>query len=191
MNISEQARALIENIIIVHLQYQSSDVEVIVQDIRYSFSDKIANFGGVFGIWAELTGFSLLGIINVCVIVLKVLLRCLKNWKKPCLSNSNDESSTKLSHAQDPNFRKAPSPVLEESPSPEQTQSPTFEEGLENASNWTALHSKIPRPVQTQGQTFMEEHKPEPEPSPSNRLRPKNPTSVTQSLSKTPPPFFF
>ena len=89
MNISEQAKVLAENIIIVHLQYPSSDVDITVLDSRYSFSDKLANFGGVFGMWAELTGFSLLGIINVCLIVLKLLLGRLKNWRTDCLSNSN------------------------------------------------------------------------------------------------------
>ena len=50
---------------------------------------KIVNFGGVFGIWAELTGFSLLGILNACLIVLKLLVGRLNHWKTDCLSNSN------------------------------------------------------------------------------------------------------
>ena len=89
MNISEQAIILAENVIIVHLRYISSDVDMTVLDSRYSFSDKIASFGGMFGIFAEFTGFSLLGIINVCLIILKLLLGRLKNWKTDCLSNSN------------------------------------------------------------------------------------------------------
>ena len=89
MNISEQAKVLTENVIIVHLKYTSSKVDMTVLESRYSLSEKIANFGGMFGIWAELTGFSLLGIINVCLIVLKLLLGRLKNWKTDCLSNSN------------------------------------------------------------------------------------------------------
>ena len=89
MNISEQAKVLTENVIIVHLQYPSSKVDITILESRYSMSEKIANFGGMFGIWAELTGFSLLGIINVCLIVLKLLLGRLKNWKTDCLSNSN------------------------------------------------------------------------------------------------------
>ena len=88
MNLSEQAKILVENVIIVHLKYRSSEVDMTILDSRYSDSDKIANFGGVFGIWAELTGFSLLGIINVGLIILKILLGRLKNWKTDCLSNS-------------------------------------------------------------------------------------------------------
>ena len=82
MNISENAKILTENIIIVHLKYPSSEVDITVLESRYSLSEKIANFGGMFGIWAELTGFSLLGIINVCLIVLKLVLGQLKNWKQ-------------------------------------------------------------------------------------------------------------
>ena len=36
-------------------------------------TDKIANFGGTFGIWAELTGVSLLGMINLVVVQTKKL----------------------------------------------------------------------------------------------------------------------
>ena len=133
MNISEQAKVLAENIIIVHLQYPSSDVDITVLDSRYSFSDKLANFGGVFGMWAELTGFSLLGIINVCLIVLKLLLGWLTSWRSDYMPNSNKRSATNHSQTQEPYFRKAKSPIFEETSSPEQAQSPTFEEGLEQS----------------------------------------------------------
>ena len=49
-----------------------------VIDTRYSLSDKIAKFGGTFGIWAEITGFSLLGIINVIIIIFKMLFKSIK-----------------------------------------------------------------------------------------------------------------
>ena len=187
------------------MQYQSSDVEVIVQDIRYSLSDKIANFGGVFGIWAEFTGFSLLGIINVFLIVFKLLLGRLMNWNSNYMSKSNERSAIKHNHSQDPSSRKTQSTALEEVPKPaltqspdlaedlgpEQVKSPTIEEELENVGILTTVHCKIPRPIKTQSPTFIEELKPEPDLSPLDRLRPKNPTSVTHSTSKTPPPFFF
>ena len=82
MNISEKAKILTENVIIVHLKYPSSQVDITVLESRYSLSEKIANFGGMFGIWAELTGFSLLGIINICLIFLKIILEGLKNYKQ-------------------------------------------------------------------------------------------------------------
>ena len=67
-----------KNMIIVHLKYQSSKVDMAVIDTRYTLSDKIAKFGGTFGIWAELTGFSLLGIINVIIIIFKMLYKSIK-----------------------------------------------------------------------------------------------------------------
>ena len=67
-----------KNMIIVHLKYQSSKVDMTVIDTRYTLSDKIAKFGGTFGIWAELTGFSLLGIINVIIIIFKMLYKSIK-----------------------------------------------------------------------------------------------------------------
>ena len=63
------------NIIIIRLKFKSSEVEMTVSDARYTLSDKIANFGGTFGIWAELTGFSLLGIINIFLILFKILIK--------------------------------------------------------------------------------------------------------------------
>ena len=63
------------NIIIIRLKFKSSEVEMTVSDARYTLSDKIANFGGTFGIWAELTGFSLLGIINIYLILFKICFK--------------------------------------------------------------------------------------------------------------------
>ena len=83
-NISEEAKNiaknLAENMIIVHLKFPSSKVDMTVLESRFALSDQIANIGGIFGIWAELTGFSFLGIINVFLIVMKVLTGIFKNW---------------------------------------------------------------------------------------------------------------
>ena len=62
-----------KNLIIVRLKYESPEVEMTILDSRTTLSDKIANFGGTFGIWAELTGFSLLGIINLIIISIKLM----------------------------------------------------------------------------------------------------------------------
>ena len=59
------AQNLMANIIIVKLQYISSEVEMDKLEVRTTITDKIANFGGTYGIWAELTGCSLLGMINL------------------------------------------------------------------------------------------------------------------------------
>ena len=79
-NISKQAEVLAKNIIIVHMKFSSSKVDMTILESRYALSDQIANIGGIFGVWAELTGFSFLGIINVFLIVLKVMLGILKRW---------------------------------------------------------------------------------------------------------------
>ena len=79
-NISKQAEVLAKHIIIVHMKFPSSKVDMTILESRYALSDQIANIGGIFGVWAELTGFSFLGIINVFLIVLKVMLGILKRW---------------------------------------------------------------------------------------------------------------
>ena len=68
------AQSMMENTIIVRLQYKRFEVEMNKLDVRTTMTDKIANFGGTFGIWGELTGCSLLGMINLLVIVFKVIL---------------------------------------------------------------------------------------------------------------------
>ena len=69
------AMNLMENIIIVRLQYESSEIEMKKLEVRTTVTDKIANFGGTFGIWAELTGCSLLGMINLLILSFKLLFR--------------------------------------------------------------------------------------------------------------------
>ena len=62
------------NIIIVRLRYKNSEVEMTKLDVRTTTTDKIANFGGTFGIWAQLIGCSLLGLINLlCIISFKLI----------------------------------------------------------------------------------------------------------------------
>ena len=72
---SKIAMKFMENTIIVRLQYKSSEVEMSKLDVRTTTTDKIANFGGTFGIWAELTGCTLLGMINLLIISFKLLFR--------------------------------------------------------------------------------------------------------------------
>ena len=79
-NISKQAEHMNKNMIIVHLEFPSSKVDMTILESRFTWSDQIATFGGIFGIWAELTGFSFLGIINLFFIVIKLLLSLLKYW---------------------------------------------------------------------------------------------------------------
>ena len=61
-----------KNLIIVQLKYVSSDIEMTVMDSRATLSDKIAALGGTFGIWVELTGCSLLVLVNIILIAIKI-----------------------------------------------------------------------------------------------------------------------
>ena len=79
-DISKQAEILAKNIIIVHMKFPSSKVDMTILESRYALSGQIANIGGIFGVWAELTGFSFLGLINMFLIVMKVMLGILKRW---------------------------------------------------------------------------------------------------------------
>ena len=54
-----------------------------------TLTEQFAIVGGIFGIWAEFTGFSLLGILNICMIIIKLLLSRLGQPKTDCLSNGN------------------------------------------------------------------------------------------------------
>ena len=71
----KMARTFFNNTIIVRLRYKRSKIEFTKLDARTTMTDKIANFGGTFGIWAELTGVSLLGMINLLIISFKLLFR--------------------------------------------------------------------------------------------------------------------
>ena len=71
----QRVQTLSKNMLIIRMKFKSPNVDTTVLDSRTTLSDKIANFGATFGIWAELTGFSLLGIINILVILIKVMLK--------------------------------------------------------------------------------------------------------------------
>ena len=100
-NISKQAEHMIKNMIIVHMEFPSSKVDMTILESIFTWSDQIATFGGIFGIWAELTGFSFLGIINILLIIMKLLLSLIKYWilrkvenlKLHCLANSKDNQA--------------------------------------------------------------------------------------------------
>ena len=59
------------HMIIIHLKFVQPEMYII--DTRYSLMDKIANFGGNFGIFAEITGCSFLGILNLFILAIKLL----------------------------------------------------------------------------------------------------------------------
>ena len=44
-------------------------------DVKYTFMDKLATFGGNFGIFEMVTGWSLFGILNLGLLIFKCLFR--------------------------------------------------------------------------------------------------------------------
>ena len=68
----KRVKSIMKNMIIVKLQYKAPQVEMTVLDARSSLSDKIAKLGGTFGIWVQLTGCTLLVLINVIVVLFKI-----------------------------------------------------------------------------------------------------------------------
>ena len=60
-----------ENLIVVHLKFMQPNIDIV--DTKYTWLDKFASFGGKFGIFAQLTGCSLLGLLNLCFLTFKLL----------------------------------------------------------------------------------------------------------------------
>ena len=68
----KRIKSIMKHMVIVKLQYKAPQVEMTVLDARSSLSDKIAKLGGTFGIWVQLTGCTLLVLINLIVVMFKV-----------------------------------------------------------------------------------------------------------------------
>ena len=60
-----------EYAIIVHLKFMEPDITEI--GVKYTLMDKLAMFGGNLGIFETITGWSLLGIINLLFLCIKFL----------------------------------------------------------------------------------------------------------------------
>ena len=60
-----------KDLVIVHWKILEPEIKVI--DAKYSINDKIANFGGNFGIFAEITGCSFLGMVNFLILLFKLI----------------------------------------------------------------------------------------------------------------------
>ena len=71
----KQITSINRNMIIVILKFKTHEIDLTVLDARTTLSDKIANLGGTFGIWAEVTGLSTLGIINLILLMFKIFLK--------------------------------------------------------------------------------------------------------------------
>ena len=61
---------MVEDMVIVHLTVLKPEINVI--DVKYTLIDKLANFGGNYGIFAEITGCSFLVLLNVLILLFKL-----------------------------------------------------------------------------------------------------------------------
>ena len=59
------------DLVIVHFRIMEPQIDVI--DAKYTTLDKIASFGGKFGIFAQITGCSLLGIMHFFIVLFKLI----------------------------------------------------------------------------------------------------------------------
>ena len=66
-----QRAKIYEYAIIVHLKFMKPDISEI--GVKYTLMDKLALFGGNFGIFETITGWSLLGIINFMFLIVKIV----------------------------------------------------------------------------------------------------------------------
>ena len=60
---------MMENSIIIHFRFMKPEIDFI--DLKYTFMDKLAMFGGNFGIFEMISGWSLFGILNLILMICK------------------------------------------------------------------------------------------------------------------------
>ena len=86
VNITDKYKlSMMNSMIVVHLRYLSPEVDYV--DMTYTTWEKFANFGGNFGIFAEITGCTFLGFLNCIVLIFKCVsskayLACKKHIAK-------------------------------------------------------------------------------------------------------------
>ena len=61
-----------QDLLVVHLRFLQPRTNIV--DTKYTWSDLIAGFGGKFGIFAQLTGCSLLAIFKIIFTIFKTSL---------------------------------------------------------------------------------------------------------------------
>ena len=59
-----------QDLIVVHLRFLQPKINTV--DTKYTLSDFIANFGGNFGLFEQLTGWSFLGMLNLIILIVKL-----------------------------------------------------------------------------------------------------------------------
>ena len=79
---------IFEDLVIVHFRFLKPEINIISP--KYTTSDTFANFGGTFGIFAEITGCSFLGLLNILILVLKIIF---------CSYGFSSKKSSTIDHA--------------------------------------------------------------------------------------------
>ena len=91
-NLGEKINAdLLEKTIVVHVTLLTPQIDLV--DLEYTIWDKFANFGGNFGIFAEITGIHFLGVMNGIILAIKLLSsKTLSKIKRNCTKPSKTTS---------------------------------------------------------------------------------------------------
>ena len=71
--LNEYADTSFNDLIIVHVNFDTPEVELNVLDLRYSFYDKLASLGGTIGLTEQITGASFLTLIHLIVLIIKAI----------------------------------------------------------------------------------------------------------------------
>ena len=86
--------SMLNSMIVVHVRYLSPKVDFV--DTTYTIWDKFANFGGNFGIFAEITGFSFLGTLNFFFLIIKYIIsKVSAKWEKKKKDTKKDYAKDK------------------------------------------------------------------------------------------------
>ena len=72
-----RAKTLAKSSIIIHLKFMKPEIDFL--DVKYTTMDKLAIFGGNFGIFEMISGWSLFGILNLLLLVCKMVFGGSKN----------------------------------------------------------------------------------------------------------------
>ena len=67
------------DLIVIHFRFMKPQFNLI--DEKQTTMDQFANFGGNFGIFAEITGVSFLGILNIIILFFKIAFSRQNLWK--------------------------------------------------------------------------------------------------------------
>ena len=78
----KDAKRLLNDHIIVHVNFASAKVEINELDARYSIYTKLSNLGGTIGLCEQLTGASFLTLIHLMVLTCKFIFRWRCNPKQ-------------------------------------------------------------------------------------------------------------